>query len=101
MAGVMVTLIDREFTVNVSRERAWHYLARLDQWPVWAHHIKHIEVRPQDKLSLHYSGVVGSGLGIKSGPSSPWANAKLLLGNESLLYLERHLCTFQFERGWI
>jgi hypothetical protein len=24
----MVTLIDREFTVNVSRERAWDYLAR-------------------------------------------------------------------------
>ena len=32
----MVTLIEREFTVNVSLERAWQKLARLDQWPTWA-----------------------------------------------------------------
>ena len=66
MAGVMVTLIDREFTVNVSRERAWHYLARLDQWPVWAHHIKHIEVRPQGELGPHSSGVIRLANGMKS-----------------------------------
>jgi len=62
----MVTLIDREFTVNVSLEKAWQYLARLDQWPTWAHHIKHIEVLPQGELGLQSSGVIHLANSIKS-----------------------------------
>jgi len=62
----MITLIDREFTVNVSSERAWQYLVRLDQWPVWAHHIKHIEVQPAGELDDHSSGVIQLANGMKS-----------------------------------
>ncbi len=31
----MVTPIEREFAINVARERAWQHLAHLDQWPIF------------------------------------------------------------------
>ena len=62
----MVTLIDREFTVNVSRERAWDYLARLDLWPTWAPHIKYIATHSQSELGPNSSGVIHLANGIKS-----------------------------------
>ena len=62
----MVMLIDREFTVNISPEKAWRYLDRLDHWPMWAHHIKHIEVHPQGELGPHTSGVIHLANGVKS-----------------------------------
>ena len=64
--GHIVTLIDREFTVNVSREGAWDYLARLDLWPTWAPHIKHIAARPQQELGPNSSGVIHLANGMKS-----------------------------------
>ena len=45
-----MNLIDRQFVVNVSLERAWQHLARVDQWKTWARHIKHIELYPEGKL---------------------------------------------------
>jgi hypothetical protein len=62
----MVTLIDREFTVNASLERAWQHLAHLDQWSTWAHHIKQIDVHPQVELGPQSSGVIHLANGIKS-----------------------------------
>ena len=62
----MVTLIDREFTINVSLERAWQHLARVSQWPTWARHIKHIEVQPQGELGPQSSGVIHLANGLKS-----------------------------------
>jgi len=62
----MVTLIDREFTVNVTRERAWDYLARLDLWPTWAPHIKYIATQPQGELRPNSSGVIHLANGMKS-----------------------------------
>ena len=62
----MVTLIDREFTVNVSQERAWNYLVRLDLWPSWAPHIKYIGTRPQAELGPNSSGVIHLVNGMKS-----------------------------------
>jgi Polyketide cyclase / dehydrase and lipid transport len=62
----MVTLIDREFTVNVSRERAWDYLVRLDLWPTWAPHIKSIGTHPPGELGPNSSGVIHLANGMKS-----------------------------------
>ena len=62
----MVTLIDREFTVNVSQEKAWNYLARLDLWPTWAPHIKNIVMHPQVELGPNSSGVIHLANGMKS-----------------------------------
>lgn len=62
----MVTLINREFTVTVSLEEAWEHLARVDQWPTWAHHIKHIDVNPPGELGDQSSGLIHLANGMKS-----------------------------------
>jgi len=62
----MVTLIDREFIVNVPLERAWEHLAQIDKWPTWAQHIKQIEMHPQHALGPHSSGVIHLANGMKS-----------------------------------
>lgn len=62
----MIVLINREFTVNASLQKAWQHLARVDQWPTWARHIKHIELNPPGELNLQSSGVIHLANGIKS-----------------------------------
>ena len=61
-----MNLIDRQFVVNVSPERAWHHLARVDQWKTWARHIKHIELSPEGVLGPQSSGVIHLANGMKS-----------------------------------
>ncbi len=36
----MITLIRREFTVELPLEKAWQHFARVEQWPSWTKHIK-------------------------------------------------------------
>jgi Polyketide cyclase / dehydrase and lipid transport len=62
----MITLLRREFTVNVSQEEAWRHLARVDQWPSWAKHIKQVEVRPAGGLGPASTGVFRLSNGVKS-----------------------------------
>jgi hypothetical protein len=61
-----VNLIDRQFIVNVSLERAWQHLARVDQWPTWARHIRHIELQPEGELGPQSSGVIHLTNGMRS-----------------------------------
>ena len=61
----MVTLIQREFTVDVSSQRAWDHLARIEQWPSWAPHIKKIELHPPGEISQHSTGVIHLTNGMK------------------------------------
>jgi hypothetical protein len=49
-------LLRREFTVELSVEEAWRHLARVEQWPSWAKHIKQVEVRPTGELGLGSAG---------------------------------------------
>jgi hypothetical protein len=63
---LLTTLIDRQFTVNVPLQTAWQQLARVDQWPTWAHHIRQIELRPQGELGPNSSGVIQLANGMKS-----------------------------------
>jgi hypothetical protein len=46
----MITLLRREFTVELPLEKAWQHLARVEQWPSWAKHIKQVEVQPTGEL---------------------------------------------------
>lgn len=62
----MITLIRREFVVNAPVAVAWDHLARLEQWPSWAHHIKRIDVSPPGPVSGSSSGTIRLGLGMKS-----------------------------------
>jgi len=46
----------REFTVELPPEQAWRHLARVEQWPNWAKHIKQVEVQPPGDLGLKSTG---------------------------------------------
>ena len=52
----MVTPLRREFTVELPLEKAWQHLARVEQWPSWARHIKQVEVQPPGELGPDSSG---------------------------------------------
>ena len=62
----MVTLIVREFTVNTSVQAAWDHLARVEQWPSWARHIKRIDLKPRGELGPRSAGVIHLANGMKS-----------------------------------
>ena len=46
----------REFTVELPVEKAWQYLARVEQWPSWARHIKQVAVQPPGELGPASTG---------------------------------------------
>ncbi len=52
----MITLLRREFTVELPLEKAWQHLARVEQWPSWAKHIKRVEVQPPGELGPRSTG---------------------------------------------
>ncbi len=61
----MVTLIQREFTVGVPLQKAWDHLARVEQWPSWAAHIKRIDLEPPGQLGPQSTGVIHLANGMK------------------------------------
>jgi hypothetical protein len=61
----MVTLIYRDFTVGVPLQMAWDHLARIEQWPSWAPHIKQIELHPPGEVGPQSSGVIHLTNGMK------------------------------------
>jgi hypothetical protein len=52
----MITLLRREFTVELPYEKAWQQLARVEQWPLWAKHIRQVEVEPPGELGPGSTG---------------------------------------------
>ena len=46
----MSTYLDRTFVVPLSQPVAWDHLARVAEWPTWAHHIRQIDVDPPGDL---------------------------------------------------
>jgi hypothetical protein len=47
----MIELLRREFIVQLPLKKAWQHLARLEQWPSWARHIRQIKVEPPGELA--------------------------------------------------
>ncbi|HEX9940942.1 MAG TPA: SRPBCC family protein [Thermoanaerobaculia bacterium] len=62
----MIVLLRREFTVDQPRERAWEHLARVEQWPNWARHIKQVVVQPPGELGPNSTGLIYLSNGVKS-----------------------------------
>jgi hypothetical protein len=62
----MLTLLRREFVVNISPEAAWRHLARVERWPTWAKHIKRISVSPAGDLTTGSAGTLHLSNGLKS-----------------------------------
>jgi hypothetical protein len=52
----VLQLVAREFTVDVSIDRAWDHLARVEQWTSWAKHIKRVTLEPSGPLTETSAG---------------------------------------------
>jgi hypothetical protein len=61
----MIELLRREFTVQLPIEPAWQHLARLEEWPSWARHIRQIKVEPPGNLTAISKGSLCLRNGIK------------------------------------
>ncbi len=53
----MTKLIHREFTVDVPLQAAWDHLARIEDWPRWARHIRGVRLEPAGRLTANSVGV--------------------------------------------
>lgn len=62
----MITLLRREFTVDLPLEQAWQHLARVEQWPSWAKHIKLVKLHPSGELGSQSTGIIHLSNGVKS-----------------------------------
>jgi hypothetical protein len=62
----VLTLLRREFVVNVSQETAWKRLAQVEEWPNWAKHISRISLSPSGELTPASIGIIHLSNGIKS-----------------------------------
>jgi hypothetical protein len=52
----MITILRREFMVELPVAQAWRHLARVAEWPSWARHIKQVEVQPPGELGPESTG---------------------------------------------
>jgi hypothetical protein len=62
----MIRLLQREFDVPVSLTTAWLFLARVQEWPRWAAHIRQVDVVPAGELGPNSSGRIHLANGIRS-----------------------------------
>ncbi len=62
----MILLLRREFTVDLPIEPTWQHLARVEQWPNWAKHIKQVQVQPPGELGPRSTGRIHLSNGVKS-----------------------------------
>jgi hypothetical protein len=52
----VLRLVAREFIVDVSLDRAWDHLARVEEWTSWARHIKRVTLDPSGSLTATSAG---------------------------------------------
>jgi hypothetical protein len=62
----MLDLIQREFVVDVSVPIAWKHLTQVEKWPIWAKHIRHVELKPAGELTLRTVGSFHLANGVRS-----------------------------------
>ena len=61
----MTTLV-RTFEVDLDRTRAWDHLARVEEWPSWARHIRSVTLDPPGELTPATAGTIRLRGGIRS-----------------------------------
>ncbi len=62
----MIRLLERRFEVPVPRAAAWSFLARVEEWPRWAAHIRRISVTPPGDVGPDTAGCIVLRSGIRS-----------------------------------
>ena len=62
----MIRLLQRQFEVPVPLAAAWRFLARVEEWPRWAAHIRRVDVTPSGEVGPASSGCIHLRNGIRS-----------------------------------
>ena len=62
----MITILNREFVVDAAIEIAWAHLAKIEEWPSWARHIKDVKLFPSGDISHNSVGSLTLTNGINS-----------------------------------
>ena len=62
----MITILNCEFVVDASIETAWVHLAKIEEWPSWARHIKDVKLSPLGDISQNSVGSLRLTNGIES-----------------------------------
>jgi len=62
----VITILNRKFVVDASIEAAWAHLAKIEQWPSWARHIKDVKLSPSGNISHNSVGSLRLTNGIES-----------------------------------
>ena len=62
----MITILNCEFVVDASIETAWVHLAKIEEWPSWARHIKDVKIWPSGDISHNSVGSLRLTNGIES-----------------------------------
>ena len=62
----MITILNCEFVVEASIETAWVHLAKIEEWPSWARHIKDVKLWPSGDISHNSVGSLRLTNGIES-----------------------------------
>ena len=59
-------LLERQFKVKASVDKAWAHLAKVEHWPSWARHIRRIEMNPPGPLTSVSEGTIHLTNGMRS-----------------------------------
>lgn len=62
----MIRLLTRTFEVPVALPVAWRALARVEEWPRWAGHIRRVDVDPPGPIGPRSSGTLHLRGGLRS-----------------------------------
>lgn len=62
----MIELVHRDFVVDVALQESWDRLARVEDWPSWAKHIKRVHLQPPGSLTKASEGSFRLAGGVRS-----------------------------------
>jgi len=62
----MIEVVHRRFVVDAPLGETWDHLARVEEWPTWAHHIKSVRLSPPGLLTAESEGGFTLGGGVRS-----------------------------------
>jgi uncharacterized membrane protein len=84
-------VVDESFIVRAPLDFVWNHVARVEEWPSWAKHIRSISISPSGSLSLQTNATLRLSNGVKTSfemiefdPPHHWKWAGSFLGAQIL-----------------
>lgn len=88
---ILKRVVDKSFIVRAPLEVAWNHLARVEEWPSWAKHIRSVGQSPPGALSPHSRATLRLTNGVRTtfqmiefDPPRHWKWAGIFLGSRVL-----------------